>query len=245
MRSLSPFLSVAALFCLLAPLQGQNSAVEILKPTYETRANHDPNGIGVFYMDREIAHVMGHQAADWLERPEREEEERTDLLVDSLKLRAGDVVADIGCGSGFISRKIAKKILPNGIVYGVDIQDEMLDVLERRMKMFRIDNVKPVLGTTTDPKVPAASCDVMIMVDVYHEFDKPNEMVRSMIAGLKPGGRLVFVEYRKEDPQVPIKEVHKMSEAQVKKEMSVQPELEYAETIGVLPRQHIIIFRKK
>jgi SAM-dependent methyltransferase len=212
---------------------------------YEKRAEHDRNGIGVFYMGREIAHVMGHQAADWLERPEREAEERTDLLVEALKVRPGEIVADIGSGSGYISRKIAKKITPGGFVYGVDIQPEMLELLAKRMAMFRIDNVKPILGTTTDPKVPAASTDTMIMVDVYHEFDRPYEMVRSMIAGLKPGGRLVFVEYRKEDPTVPIKEVHKMSEAQVKKEMGIHPEMEYAETIGVLPRQHIIVFRKK
>ena len=211
---------------------------------YEKRADHDPNGIGVFYLDREIAHVMGHQAANWLERPERDEEERTDLLIDALKFRDGEIVADIGCGSGFISRKIAKKI-GAGIVYGVDIQQEMLDLLARRMAMFRITNVKPVLGTTTDPKLPPASCDTMIMVDVYHEFDQPYEMIRSMIAALKPGGRIVFVEYRKEDPKVPIKEVHKMSEAQVRKEMAVQPEMEFAEAIEDLPRQHIIIFRKK
>jgi SAM-dependent methyltransferase len=214
------------------------------QPPYEKRAEHDPNGIGVFYLDREIAHVMGHQAADWLERPERDEEERTDLLIDALKFHDGEVVADIGCGSGFISRKIAKKI-GSGIIYGVDIQPEMLALLARRMAMFRITNVKPVLGTTTDPKVPPASCDTMIMVDVYHEFDQPYEMIRGMIAGLKPGGRIVFVEFRKEDPTVPIKEVHKMSEAQVRKEMAVHPELEFVETIGALPRQHIIIFRRK
>jgi SAM-dependent methyltransferase len=214
------------------------------QPPYEKRAEHDPNGIGVFYLGREIAHVMGHQAADWLERPEREEEERTDLLIDALKFREGEVVADIGCGSGFISRKIAKKI-GSGTVYGVDIQPEMLSLLVKRMAMFRIPNVKPVLGTTTDPKLPPASCDTMIMVDVYHEFDQPYEMIRGMIAGLKPGGRIVFVEFRKEDPAVPIKEVHKMSEAQVRKEMAVQPELEFAEAIETLPRQHIIVFRKK
>ncbi len=212
---------------------------------YEKRAEHDPNGIGVFYMGREIAHVMGHQAADWLERPERDAEERTDLLVEALKFQPGEVVADIGCGSGFIARKIAKKITPGGFVYGVDIQEEMLEVLAKRMAMFRIDNVKPILGTPTDPQVPAASCDTMIMVDVYHEFDRPYEMTRSMIAGLKPGGRLVFVEYRKEDPKVPIKEVHKMSEAQIKREMAIHPEMEFVETVGVLPRQHIVIFKKK
>lgn len=229
----------------LLPLLASAQAPVDPATLYEKRAEHDRNGIGVFFMGREIAHVMGHQAADWLERPEREEEERTDLLVEALKFQPGEVVADIGCGSGFISRKIAKKITPGGFVHGVDIQPEMLEVLAKRMAMFRIDNVKPILGTNTDPKVPAASCDTMIMVDVYHEFDRPYEMIRNMVAGLKPGGRLVFVEYRKEDPAVPIKEVHKMSEAQVKKEMAVHPEMAHAETIGVLPRQHIIVFRKK
>ncbi len=177
------------------------------EPLYETRAEHDRNGIGKFFMGREIAHVMGHQAADWLERPERDEEERTDLLIEALKLREGEVVADIGCGSGFISRKIAKKTGETGVIYGVEIQQEMLDLLMKRMAMFRIATVKPVLGTITDPKLPPASCDTMIMVDVYHEFDFPYEMIANMIAGLKQGGRIVFVEYRKEDPKVPIKEV--------------------------------------
>ena len=215
------------------------------EPLYETRAEHDRNGIGKFFMGREIAHVMGHQAADWLERPEREEEERTDSLIDALKFREGEVVADIGCGSGYVSRKIAKKTGDTGVIYGVEIQQEMLDLLMKRMAMFRIATVKPVLGTTTDPKLPPASCDTEIMVDVYHEFDFPYEMIENMIAGLKPGGRIVFVEYRKEDPQVPIKEVHKMSVEQVKKEMGAHPQLEFAEVIETLPRQHIIIFRKK
>lgn len=239
-RLLAP-LFIAALFTPAPAADAPNPP----EPLYETRAEHDRNGIGKFFMGREIAHVMGHQAADWLERPEREEEERTDLLIDALKLREGEVVADIGCGSGFISRKIAKKTGETGTVYGVEIQQEMLDLLMKRMAMFRIGTVKPVLGTTTDPKLPPASCDTMIMVDVYHEFDFPYEMIANMIAGLKPGGRIVFVEYRKEDPKVPIKEVHKMSEAQVKKEMAAHPALEFAETITVLPRQHIIIFKKK
>jgi ubiquinone/menaquinone biosynthesis C-methylase UbiE len=210
---------------------------------YETRADHDPSGIGKFYEGREIAHVMGHQAADWLERPEREEEEKTDQMVDALKFREGEVVADIGCGSGYVARKIAKKVGTSGLVYGVDIQQEMLDLLAKRMAMFRIENVKPVLGTTSDPKLPADSCDTMIMVDVYHEFDQPYEMIQAMVHALKPGGRLVFIEYRGEDPTVPIKLVHKMTEAQVKKEMNAQA-LEFVETIGILPRQHIIVFRK-
>lgn len=239
-RLLAPIVFAA----LLAPARAEGVA-KPPEPLYETRAEHDRNGIGKFFMGREIARVMGHQGADWLERPEREAEERTDLLVESLAFRDGEVVADIGCGSGFISRKISKKIGAKGTVYGVEIQQEMLDLLMKRMAMFRIENVKPIMGTTTDPKLPAASCDTMIMVDVYHEFDFPYEMIRNMIAGLKKGGRIVFVEYRKEDPEVPIKEVHKMSEAQVKREMTVHPELEYAETIATLPRQHIIVFKKK
>jgi len=212
-------------------------------PLYETRAVHDPSGIGKFFMGREIAHVMGHQAADWLERPEREAEEKTELMIDALKFREGEIVADIGCGSGYVARKISKRIGETGIIYGVDIQQEMLDVLAKRMAMFRIKNVKPILGEVTDPKLPADSCDTMILVDVYHEFDQPYEMIANMVRALKPGGRLVFVEFRGEDPNVPIKTVHKMTEAQVKKEMALHP-LEFSENIGVLPWQHILIFRK-
>ncbi|HEV7406075.1 MAG TPA: class I SAM-dependent methyltransferase [Chthoniobacteraceae bacterium] len=229
----------------LLPLLLALAAPAFAADRYETRADHDPNGIGVFYMDREIAHVMGHQAAGWLERPERQEEERTDLLIEALKLKAGDTVADIGAGTGYISEKMARRIVPGGVVYGVDIQQEMLDLLERKMKLLRIDNVKPFLGTITDPKLPEGKIDLIIMVDVYHEFDHPYEMTESMVKSLKKGGRLVFVEYRKENPEVPIKLVHKMSEAQVKKEMGAFPQLEWVETNPVLPQQHIIIFRKK
>jgi ubiquinone/menaquinone biosynthesis C-methylase UbiE len=214
------------------------------EPLYETRAEHSRDGIGKFFLGREIAHVMGHQAADWLERPEREEEEKTDLMIESLKFREGEVVADIGCGSGYIARRIAKQVGPTGTVYGVDIQQEMLDLLAKRMTEFHIDNVKPILGEVTDPKLPPASCDTMIMVDVYHEFDQPFEMMQSMLRALKPGGRIVFVEFRGEDPNVPIKLLHKMTEAQVKKEMSLH-DVEWVETISKLPWQHVIVFRKK
>ncbi len=214
-------------------------------PLYEKRVVHDRNGIGKFFLGREIAHVMGHQAAGWLERPEREQEERTDLLLEALNLKPGQVVADIGCGTGYFSERMARKILPEGFVYGVDIQQEMLDLMQRKMRLKQIKNVKSILGAVDDPKLPAESCDMMIMIDVYHEFDVPYEMTRKMIAGLKKGGRLVFVEFRAEDPTVPIKEVHKMSEAQVKKEMAIHPEMEFVETKKDLPQQHIIIFRRK
>jgi ubiquinone/menaquinone biosynthesis C-methylase UbiE len=211
---------------------------------YEVREQHDPNGIGKFYMGREIAHVMGHQAADWLERPEREKEERPDLLIESLKIKPGDVVADIGAGTGYYSWRAAQKAGEKGLVYAVEIQQEMLDLLAARMAERKISNVKGVLGTITDPKLPANSVDLVLMVDVYHEFDHPFEMMQAICKALKPGGRVVFVEFRAEDPKVPIKEVHKMSQAQVRKEMTVHP-LEWVETIDVLPWQHIIVFRKK
>lgn len=188
---------------------------------------------------------MGHQAAGWLERPEREEEEKTSTLIDALKFQPGDVVADIGAGTGYISQRIAARVAPKGFVYAEDIQQEMLDLLVRKLKLLRIENVKPLLGTTTDPRLPAESVDAIILVDVYHEFDEPHEMTVNMIKGLKHGGRLILVEYRGEDPSIPIKPLHKMTEAQAKKEMAAFPELEWAETISTLPLQHIIIFRKK
>ena len=211
---------------------------------YEFRALHNRDGIGKFYMGREIAHVMGHQAADWLERTNREEEEHSSVLVDQLKLKPGEVVADIGCGTGYMSRRLAKKVLPGGRVLGVDIQPEMLALLRTEMLKAGITNVVPVLGTITDPRLPTNSVDLVLLVDVYHEFDHPYEMTEAILRGLKPGGRLVFVEFRAEDPDVPIKDVHKMTAAQVKKEMGAFA-LDWTETIGVLPWLHIIIFRKR
>jgi ubiquinone/menaquinone biosynthesis C-methylase UbiE len=210
---------------------------------YEFRTEHSRDGIGKFYLGREIAQVMGHQAADWLERPERDEEEHTEKLVEQLKVKPGDVIADIGAGTGYFSRRLAKKVSPGGTVLAVDIQQEMLDLLTNRMAEAGVTNVKPVLGSLADPKLPANSVDLALMVDVYHEFDHPWEMMNAITRALKPGGRVVFVEFRGEDPAVPIKLLHKMTEAQVKKEMSMLP-LEWLETIGVLPRQHIIVFKK-
>ena len=214
------------------------------QPLYETRAEHDPNGTGKFFMGREIAHVMGHQAWQWLERPEREEEEGTDRLVDALELRPGQAVADIGAGSGYFTWRMARLVGETGSIYAVEIQQEMLDLLMQNMKKRRVEKiVKPILGTVTDPKLPPGSCDLMLLVDVYHEFDHPFEMVQKMVRALKPDGRIVFVEFRKEDPKVAIKEVHKMSEEQVKREMSLHP-LRHVRTLDTLPQQHIIIFQK-
>lgn len=213
-------------------------------PIYETRAEHDPNGIGKFYLGREIAHVMGHQGAGWLERPDRETEERTDLLLNAMELKPGEIVADIGAGSGYFCWRMAREVGPSGKIFGVDIQPEMLDLLERNMKRRDVHNVTGVMGTITDPNLAPESVDTILMVDVYHEFDHPYEMLLAMTRALRKNGRIVLVEYRAEDPQVPIKRVHKMSQEQVKREYAQIPELRWEKTLDQLPRQHIFIFRK-
>src|SRR5688572_375967 len=175
---------------------------------YEWRSKHDPNGIGKFYMGREIAYVMGHSAATWLERPEREEEENPKKLIELLKLKEGEVVADIGAGSGYYTFRMAKLVGPKGKVYAVDIQKEMLDIIRDRMKKDALTNVEPVLGEEADPKLKDGSVNTILLVDVYHEFAFPYEMTQKMVKALKPGGRIVFVEFRLEDERVPIKLVH-------------------------------------
>lgn len=201
------------------------------------------DGLGKYYFGREIAHYMTHEGAPWLERPERDDEERPDLVLTALQLKPGDVVADVGCGTGYFSWRMARAVGGRGVVYGVEIQPEMLGLLAGKMKERNVTNVVGVVGTIRDPNLPQP-VDLVLMVDVYHEFSHPWEMMDAICRHLKPGGRVVFVEYRGEDPAVPIKPLHKMREDQVRKEMSAQP-LEFVETIRTLPRQHIIIFRKQ
>jgi ubiquinone/menaquinone biosynthesis C-methylase UbiE len=214
------------------------------QPRYEYHKDHDPDGTGKFYMGREIAQVMGHEGADWLDRPEREREEQPALLLKALAIKPGAVVADIGAGSGFLTFRFARCVGPKGKVLAVDIQPEMLALIRQRMKERKVTNIDVVRGTISDPKLPAGAVDLMVMVDVYHEFSHPWEMTVAMVKALKPGGRLVFVEYRKEDPKVPIKLVHKMEEKQVIKEMRPHA-LRHVKTLEVLPWQHIIVFEKK
>lgn len=216
----------------------------IAAQTYEFRAPEDPAGIGKYYMGRQIAHVVtGHGNARWLERPEREEQERIETMIDLLSLKPGEHVADIGAGTGYVSWRMAKKVAPAGKVYAQEIQLEMLDMLATNMTKRGVSNVVQVLGTATNPKLPENTLDLIIMVDVYHEFDHPYEMTTNLVRALKTGGRLAFVEFKKEDPAVPIYEPHKMSEAQVKKEMSIHP-LKHSITHTNLPWQHLIIFEK-
>jgi ubiquinone/menaquinone biosynthesis C-methylase UbiE len=231
------------LLLVVTPAPGQPPG-KAAPPRYETRADHDPNGTGKFYMGREIAQVMGHQAAGWLERPEREQEEEPSKLLKLLALQPGAVVADIGAGSGYHTLRMAELVGPKGKVYAVDIQKEMLDIIRQRMKEQKLTNIEPILGAITDPKLPAASVDLILLVDVYHEFSHPFEMTEAMVKALKPGGRIAFVEFRLEDPQVPIKLVHKMTQDQVIKEMGPHP-LRHVKTIKDLPWQHVILFEKK
>ncbi|MBC7367091.1 MAG: methyltransferase domain-containing protein [Undibacterium sp.] len=218
-------------------------AVPAAPPLPYTTGVKTRDGLGKYYFGREIAHYMTHQGAPWLERAERDTEERPDLVMKALALKPGDLVADLGCGTGYFSWRMAQAVGPKGVVYGVEIQQEMLDLLAANMKPRGVANVVGVRGALDDPKLPQP-VDLAIMVDVYHECSEPAEFLAAVCRHLKPGGRLVFVEYRGEDPEVPIKALHKMTEAQVKKEMTAQP-LDYIETVRSLPRQHLIIFKKR
>jgi ubiquinone/menaquinone biosynthesis C-methylase UbiE len=214
------------------------------RPLYETRANHDPNGTGKFYMGREIAQVMGPGGIEWLDRREREEEEHPAEVVDSLDLRAGEVVADLGAGSGYFTFRMAPKVGKTGRVLAVEIQEAMLSTLRARAATMKATNVEVVQGSEVDPHLPAGAVNLVLVVDVYHELAYPFEVMTKVRESLKPGGRVVFVEYRKEDPAVPIKEVHKMSVKQLEREMSAVG-LVRVRTVETLPLQHIVIFENR
>jgi len=193
---------------------------------------------------RHIAGVMSAAGSSWLDRPEREEEEHPDEALQAIGIRRGMVVADVGAGSGVMTFKMAKLVGPSGKVYAVDIQPQMLEILRTRAQRDKVTNVQTVLDTVSDPKLPAGAIDLILLVDVYHEFSQPQAMLDHMREALKPNGRLVLLEYRKEDPTVPILPDHKMSVSEVKAE--VQPEgFQFDQVIEVLPRQHIIIFRPR
>ncbi len=211
---------------------------------YEFRENHDPNGTGKFYMGREIAQVMGSGGMSWLDRPERADEEHPEVVIEAMELHDGDVVADLGAGSGYFTFRIAPKVGKTGKVLAVDIQDAMLDAIRSRAAAQGITNVEEVKDTETDPKLPAGGVDRVLMVDVYHELAYPFEVMTNVRGALKPGGRVVFVEYRKEDPRVRIKEVHKMSVEQLTREMAVVG-LERVQIVESLPAQHIVIFARR
>ena len=217
---------------------------------YREKAIHNPDGIGKYYLNREIARVMGHQAMMWLERDSREAEEKPALTVQKLELEPDDVVADIGAGTGYFSFRMARAV-PQGKVYAVDIQPEMLDAMRLRLRYANaflkddknITNVETVLGQEDNPNLPPESIDLALMVDAYHEFAYPREMMEGIVRALKPGGRVVLLEYRKENPMIMIKPLHKMSQKQVKKELK-EVGLKWQQTKEFLPEQHFLVFSK-
>jgi len=202
----------------------------------------DPNGINKWYMGRQIAHVMSHFGIEWLERKEREMEENTSQLLKNLSVQPGSVIADIGAGSGYYSTLLSK-LVGNGKVYAVDVEPEMIAYLKDRIKREGYQNIIPILSTEQKVYLPPNSIDVMLLVDVYHEFSFPYEMTLSLLEALKPGAKLVLVEFRAEDPNVPIKSIHKMSEQQAVKEFKALGFL-FEKNMGNLPWQHCLIFRK-
>ncbi|WP_460614164.1 class I SAM-dependent methyltransferase [Hymenobacter seoulensis] len=209
---------------------------------YEKRAPQDPNGISKYYLGRQIAHVMGHEGSSWLERSDRQQEEGTDILLRELKLKPTDVVADIGAGTGFFTFRISP-LVPQGRVLAVDIQTEMLTALRETKEKLKANNVVPVRGTTQSPNLPANGVDLVLLVDAYHEFDHPREMMREIRNSLTPTGRVALVEYRAEDPKVPIKRIHKMSIAQARREMAAVG-LRLTDSVETLPQQHLLFFQR-
>ena len=203
----------------------------------------DYNGIGKWYMDREIAYVMGYEGIGWLERSEREKEENVSKLIQNMGIKPNDTIADIGAGSGYHVFRIAP-IANKGMVYAVDIQTEMLMAIENIKETSKIKNIKTILGSEESVYLPENSVDKILMVDVYHEFSFPIEMITSIKSALKPEGELFLIEYRAEDRNVPIKKIHKMSEKQAVKEMNAAG-FKLKKNINNLPWQHCMIFVKK
>ena len=229
-----------SVFCF--SLSVTESPIAAEHPGYVEAPERRTTGIGKFYMGREISFVMGHQAAAWLNRPGRIQEEMPDEVVANMSLNPDDVVADIGAGSGYFSFRIAK-LVPDGKVFAVDIQPEMLQLIEGQKTQDGVDNIEGVLGEIDNPNLPPNSIDAAIMVDAYHEFSHPFEMIGGLYNALRPGGRIFLLEYRGGDASVPIRPLHKMTEEQVVREMSVFG-LDWTDTLDFLPWQHMMIFTK-
>ncbi len=225
--------------CLLAAVPVQ---AESLLSADDLYTFHAPSrdGIGKTYFGREISQVMGHQGAAWLERRTRVVEETPDRVVEGMGLAPDAQVADIGAGTGYFTFRIAEAV-PTGRVYAVDVQPEMLEVLHKRIERRAITNVTPVLGAEDDPKLPSDRLDAVLLVDAYHEFAHPFEMMQGIRRALRPGGRVFLIEYRGEDPRVPIKPLHKMTQKQAITELEAVG-LRWVETLDILPTQHFMVF---
>ncbi|MDB5350739.1 MAG: methylase involved in ubiquinone/menaquinone biosynthesis [Planctomycetota bacterium] len=224
-----------------APPKDQPKEKAAAKTTRRPRPAHADTG--KTFMGREIADVMSYLGADWLVRPEREQEEQPEAMLDALKIKPGDTVADIGAGVGYTSARISKRVGPKGTVLATDVQPQMIKMLRDNMKTMGITNVKAIACTPTETGLPDNAVDLAILIDVYHECSDPVATLKGIRKALKPGGRLVLVEFRAEDPDVPIKPEHKMTVAQVKKEIEPQG-FAFKELHDFLPWQHIIIFEK-
>jgi ubiquinone/menaquinone biosynthesis C-methylase UbiE len=210
------------------------------KPQEKSKGRRDPPGT---YMGRPIAQVMSFQGADWLFRDSREAEEQPEKMLDSLKIKEGETVADIGAGAGYTSLRLSRRVGPTGTVLATDVQTQMLAMLTDNARAAGVTNIKAIRSTQADTKLPEGKVDLALMVDVYHEASDPEALLQGLMKALKPGGRLVFVEFRGEDPEVPIKPEHKMTLDQVKKEVEPQG-FRFKENHEFLPWQHIIIFEK-
>jgi ubiquinone/menaquinone biosynthesis C-methylase UbiE len=237
-----PILSLICLSFLLSnACQAQTkSKTEDSPYTYKT-ASFD--GIGKWYMGREISFVMGFQGKDWLERRSREQEESVSLAIENLPVTSASVVADLGAGSGYYTFRIAPKV-PDGKVYAVEIQDEAIQYLQNRSKELGFENVLAVKGSETAPNLPENSIDLILMVDVYHELEYPVEMLAAIRKSLKPDGKLLLIEYRGEDPAVAIKPLHKMTVKQVEKELSANG-FQLVQNGQFMKIQHFLVFGKK
>jgi precorrin-6B methylase 2 len=253
MKIVACFVGVVSLFACHQTTQNPAPAsVETVQTPTKTKETESkgyeqkeasPDGTGKFYLGREISQVMGYQGASWLDRDTREEEEQPAKVVEALELKPTDVVADLGAGTGYFTFRIAPKV-PQGKVIAIDVQPEMIKLLEDNKKSKGVTNVETLLSTETDPKLSANSVDVVLLVDVYHELLFPKEVMQHVAEALKPGGRVVLIEYRGEDPSVPIKPLHKTTQVQLKKEMAAVG-LPWKETKDFLPQQHFIVFEKR
>jgi len=237
---------LALVACVVAPLTQCALGQEILRPANPPANTPPPEKVSpglTHYMGREIAQTMHFTGAPWLTRESRNREEEPAKLMKALDLKPGQTVCDLGCGNGFYSLKLADAVGPEGKVLAVDIQKEMLDMLQKRAEKAHLKNVQPILGSVIDPRLPDNAVDLILVVDVYHEMDHPVEMLAALRKSLGKTGRLVLVEFRAEDPNVPIKELHKMSKAQINKEIPANG-FKLVEQYDDLPWQHVMFFER-
>lgn len=230
-----------------APTNGGGAGAPAVLHPVEGEVEHPPDIVlpprADSYMGREIAQTMHWRGADWLLRETREDEENAARMIDALGVETGQAVCDLGCGNGYHTLRLAERVGPDGTVYAVDVQPQMLSMLRRRAERAGLDNIEFLLGTVADPRLPPNSCDLILMVDVYHELAYPELMLAEIRQALKPGGRVALVEFRAEDPEVPIKPLHKMSKEQIRREWEANG-FEIVGDFDELPWQHLVFLAR-